>query len=266
MAKANQKTVALITGASSGFGREFARIFAREGHNVLLISNVEKDLKKVAKEAQKTGVEASYLCLDLTDRNAAAKIMTYIRKRNLRISVLVNNAGVGNYGKFADVPLKKQLGLLDLNMRILTELCHLIIPHMIKNGGGRILNVASMASFQPGPYYATYYASKGYVLLLTEAMREEYRKDKLVISALCPGPSPTNFFHEAPRLPSSWVMRASMVPPSAVAEAGYRGVMRGKDVIIPGLIFHIIPWGARLFPRKFMTRISRIMVEIAARG
>lgn len=261
------KKFAVITGASSGFGREFARIFAREGHNVLLVSDAAKDLRKVTVEITKQfPVEARYLVMDLTHADAGAKIFQYLKKNHIAVSVLVNNAGLGNYGKFASVSLEKQRALLEVNMGILTELCHRVIPHMLKNKEGRILNVASMAAFQPGPYYATYYASKAYVLLLTEAIREEYKRESITISALCPGPSPTNFFSKAPMKDSSWVLRASMLPPSTVAELGYRGLMKGKDIIIPGLMFRLIPFGSRLLPRRLMTKISRFMVEIAARG
>ena len=261
------RQVVLITGASTGIGREFARIFARHGHDLLLVANVARALAGIARHLSRdSGVKVDTLHVDLTARDSGEKIARYVDRNHLQVAILVNNAGIGNYGKFADVPLEKQKHLLDLNMGILTELCHRMIPHMLKNGGGKILNVASMASFAPGPYYATYYASKSYVLLLTEALREEYRKENLVISALCPPPSPTNFFSKAPMTDSSWLLQTFMVPPARIAERGYNGLMRGKGIIIPGLIFNLIPWGGRLLPRRWLTRISRIMVEIAARG
>ncbi len=264
---AGLRQVALITGASTGIGREFARIFARHGHDLLLIANVEKQLKTVAQElSQTTSVKVDILCLDLTHPLAGEKITKYIEKQGLRVSILVNNAGIGNYGKFSSVPWEKQKHLLDLNIGALTELCHRMIRHMQKHGGGKILNVASMAGFGPGPYWATYYASKAYVLLFTEALREEYRKDNIVISAVCPGPSPTMFLPKAPMSDSSRLMRTFMVPPARIAELGYQGFMKGKDIIIPGLIFRLVPLGARLLPRRWITKISRILVEIAAKG
>ena len=264
---AGTRQVALITGASTGIGREFARIFAHHGHDLLLISNVEKQLKSITQEIlQNTSVKVATLHLDLTHASAGEKISNYIEKNGLRVSILVNNAGVGNYGKFSSVPWEKQKHLLDLNMGALTELCYRMIPHMLKHGGGKILNVASMAGFAPGPYYATYYASKAFVLHLTEALREEYRNDNIVISAVCPGPSPTDFFSKAPMSDSSSLMRAFMLHPARIAELGYRGLMRGRNIIIPGLIFWLVPWGVRLLPRRWITRISRIMVEIAAKG
>jgi hypothetical protein len=257
----------LITGASTGIGREFARIFARHGHDLLLIANAARPLATLARDLSRdSAVKVDTLHVDLTDRASGEKIVRILDRNHLQVAILVNNAGIGNYGKFANVRWEKQKHLLDLNMGILTELCHRMIPHMLRHGGGKILNVASMASFAPGPYYATYYASKAYVLLLTEALREEYRKENLVISAVCPGPSPTNFFKKAPMTDSSWLLRRFMVPPARIAEQGYGGLMRGKGIIIPGLIFNLIPWGGRLLPRRWLTRISRIMVEIAARG
>jgi short-subunit dehydrogenase len=214
---------------------------------------------------EKYGVVVHTLELDLTDLSAGEKIMAYIEREGLRVTHLVNNAGMGIFGKFADVALKTQRVLLELNMGILTELCHRIIPHMIAKGGGRILNVASMAAFQPGPYYATYYASKGYVLLLSEALREEYARDGIVVSTMCPGPSPTNFFKDHPKIANSWLMNLYMLAPAKIAEIGYRGLMKGKRIIIPGAIFHFVPFGSRFVPRSVVAKLSAKLVEVATK-
>jgi short-subunit dehydrogenase len=260
------KKVALITGASSGFGHEFAKLFAKDKHNLLLVALPNDNLPRVAEELRaEFGVAVHTLELDLTALTAGETIQTFIEREGLQVTHLVNNAGMGIYGKFANVALKTQRVLLELNMGILTELCHRLIPHMIANGGGRILNVASMAAFQPGPYYATYYASKGYVLLLSEALREEYARDGIVISTLCPGPSPTNFFKEHPKVATSWLMKLYMLPPARIAQMGYRGLMRGQNLIIPGLVFKFIPFGARFVPRVVVTKLSARLVGVAAK-
>lgn len=263
---ANQNKVALITGASSGFGREFAELFARDGHNLLLVALQDGHLPQVADFIkEKYGVRVEIIELDLTEPSAGQSIEEFITAKGLHVTHLVNNAGMGIYGKFANVPWNTQHVLLELNMGILTELCHRIIPHMLAHGGGRILNVASMAAFQPGPYYATYYASKGYVLLLSEALREEYERDGVIISTLCPGPSPTNFFKLHPKVATSWLMRIYMTPPARIAELGYRGLLKGKRIIIPGIIFQFIPFGSRFVPRAVVARLSRMLVEVALR-
>lgn len=258
--------VALVTGASSGFGLEFAKLFAKDGHNLLLIALADGYLPKAADEIrQQYGVEVKILELDLTLPTAGKTILDFIESSGLHVTHLVNNAGMGIYGKFSNVALSTQRVLMELNMGILTELCHRLIPHMLAHGGGRILNVASMAAFQPGPYYATYYASKGYVLLLSEALREEYARDGIVISTLCPGPSPTNFFKLHPKVATSWLMRIYMTPPARIAQLGYRGLLKGKRIIIPGVIFKFVPFGSRFVPRAVVARLSRMLVELAAK-
>lgn len=264
--RSNGKT-ALITGASSGFGAEFAEVFAREGYDLLLVARSEERLKTVASKLNTAyGRKVKLLSLDLTSEEAGTKVFAWAQKQTASIDCLVNNAGIGNYGRFAENALEKERQLLELNIGVLTELCHRFIPLMIKQGGGRILNVASLAAFQAGAYYATYYASKAYVLLFTEALGLEYRKDKVIISALCPGPSPTSFFEKAKMADTSWLFRSQMVPPKQVAEAGYKGLMAGKSIIIPSKKYFIVPLSARLFPRSLMARINKRLVEVIARG
>ncbi|MBI5044413.1 MAG: SDR family oxidoreductase [Candidatus Levybacteria bacterium] len=261
------KKSVLITGASSGIGKEFARVFAENGYDLLLTGRAESELKKIAYDIQESyGVEVAIKAIDLTTNNAAEKLFDWAITIEPRITCLVNNAGIGNYGKFSKIPWEKENELLQLNITVLTRLCHLFIPYFKEKREGYILNVASMAGFQPGPYFSTYYASKSYVLLFTEALALEHKNDNIHISALCPGPSPTNFFKRANFPNSSFVLKFSMLSPAKVARIGYKGLMQGKTIIIPSFKYHAIPLGSRFFPRKTTAKISKKFVEIASRG
>lgn len=261
-----QKTV-LITGASSGIGTSFAKVFAEHGYDLFLTGRSEEKLKDIARELKaQHNIKVNYLSLDLASPQAGKKLFEWVTSLSPHLTCLVNNAGMGNYGEFSTVSLEKERELLEVNIGVLTELCHRFIPLMKEQGGGYILNVASMASFQPGSYYATYYASKAYVLLFTESLALEHRHDNIVISALCPGPSPTQFFERAQMASTAPLLRYSMLPPDAVARAGFDGLMKRKTVIIPSKKYLLIPLGSRLFPRTITAKISKKFIEIAAKG
>lgn len=262
----SQKTV-LITGGSSGIGRELARVFAQAGHSLILIARSKDSLEQTAYDLRNTfGVTVDTLKLDLARPQAGKIIYDWVESRGRVIWCLVNNVGIGNYGKFSAIPLDKERELLELNIALLTELCHRFIPHLKKHGGGKILNVASLAAFQPGPYLTTYYASKAYVLLFSEALTYELKNDHIQVTALCPGPSPTNFFKRANLPSTSKFLRANMTSPQEIAEQGYEGLMKNKTIIIPSFKLRIVPWGARLFPRSIMALISKHLVEHVAKG
>lgn len=264
--KTSEKTV-LITGASSGFGLEFAKIFAREQYDVILISRPRGVLKKIAKDLSTSyGVSAHVYEADLSIPGAADKLHGWVKKEGLTVDCLINNVGIGIYGKFVENSLDRERELIQLNITLLTELCHIFIPEMIKRGGGHVLNIASIAAFQPGPYYATYFASKAYVLLFSEALAVEYEKDNVVISALCPGPASTRFFEKARMSQDSMILKSSLEDPKVVAEAGYEGLMKGKQIIIPGLKNKVISSGYRILSRRAMVKITQKIIENAARG
>ncbi len=261
----NSKRYVLITGASSGFGTEFARVFGRRGYPLFLTGRDQKRLISIAKEIRDSyGVDVRTMRIDLTTPDAGGKLFKWVKLQNVRLYCLVNNAGIGNYGKFADNSLAKERELVELNIGIVTELCHRSIPVMLKAGGGKILNVASLAAFQPGPFYATYYASKAFVLCLTEALALEYRKENISFSALCPGPSPTRFFERALMIPTKF-LKLQFMHPQKVAEIGYKGLMEDKIIIIPGVKNRIVPLGSRLLPRPVVAYISKKFVEWSAK-
>lgn len=264
MKNKNSKTV-LITGATSGFGLEFARIFARHGYDLILTARNEKNLKKIAAELKsRYSAHIYYFGTDLSKPRAAEALYNWTVSKKLKVGCLINNAGIGNYGRFIDIALDKERELLELNIVVLTELCHKFIPDMIRRGGGKILNVASIAAFQAGAFYATYFASKAYVLLFSEALAEEYNEDNITVSALCPGPSRTRFFEKAKMTTKSLLLRASFLDPRAVAEAGFRGLMRGDIIITPGLRYKLLSKSYRILPRTIIARITKILIETAA--
>jgi uncharacterized protein len=256
--------VALITGASSGFGLEFAKLFAKDKFDLVITARPDSDIEKTAEDLKKDyGVNVIPLKIDLSEADSAGKLFKIIKDRKINVDYLINNAGIGNFGRFADNAFEKEHELLELNIVSLAELCHHFIPDMVKRGGGRILNVASIAAFQAGAYYATYFASKAFVLLFSEALAIEYKKDNITVTALCPGISKTNFFKRAGMKENHWIMKLSMGEAAKVAKAGYKGIMKGKRIVTPGLKNKFISKSYRWIPRRTLAAITKKLVEIA---
>jgi uncharacterized protein len=244
---------ALITGASGGIGRELARIFAREHYDVVLVARSQARLDEVAVELRSShGIQVDVIAKDLASPGAPAEIERQVG----RVDVLVNNAGFGLYGKFTEFPPEDELGLMHLNMDALVLLTRLFLPGMIEAGSGRILNVASTAAFQPGPLMALYYASKAFVLHFSEAIANELKGTGVTVTVLCPGPTETGFQARA-AMEDSRLVRMGMMSAKAVAEKGYRGLMRGKTIVIPGVRNKIMAQSVRFSPRKLVTTIAR---------
>jgi len=192
---------------------------------------------------------------DLSRPEAPEEVFAEVQRGQSPIEILVNNAGLGIYGPFAEAGLKAQLDEIQVNLTALTHLTGLFLPGMIERGSGKILNVASTAGFQPGPQMAVYYATKAYVLLFTEALAFELRSKGVTVSALCPGPTATEFQARAHMQNARLVSRA-MMDARTVARAGYRGLMKNKTVIIPGFMNKLLAFTVRLSPRKLVTRIA----------
>jgi uncharacterized protein len=265
----SQKTkgVALITGASSGFGKEFAKLFAADGYDLVITARPGSKIEAVARELRDAyDVEVYDREIDLSKPGSAKDLHAWVTSKKLTVTHLLNNAGIGVYGRFAENPLERENELLELNVVSLSELCHHFIPDMIKNGGGRILNVASIAAFQPGAYYATYFASKAYVLLFSEALALEYAKDNITVTALCPGVSRTNFFARAEMPRTSWILRSYLMDPEYVAEVGYKAMMRGRVIAIPGIRNKVVAKSYRWLPRGVIARLTRELVDKAGKG
>ena len=252
------KTTALITGASSGIGLDLAHLFAQGGHDVVLVARSGERLRELAQELEaKHRVSARVIVADLAQPDAPREVFAAAGE----IDILVNNAGFGLGGKFAETPLRTELEMIQLNVSAVTHLTKLFLPQMLQRGRGRILNVASTASFQPGPLMAVYYATKAYVLSFSEAIGEELRETGVTVSALCPGPTATAFQQTA-KLGSEPLLKL-MKPVSSmdVARAGYRGLMRGQRLIVPGVKNKLGVQALRVTPRKVATRVVRALQE-----
>jgi hypothetical protein len=256
-----QKMTALVTGASGGIGEELARLFAADGHGLVLVARSRDKLARLAEELhEKHGVGARVLAADLARAGAPQEIFDELRGAGVAVDALVNNAGFGSYGLFAETDLRSELDLLQVNVVALTHLTKLFLPGMLARGRGYVMNVASTAAFQPGPLMAVYYASKAYVLSFSEALANECGGTGVRVSALCPGPTETGFVAAAGMGDSKLFDRAVM-DARTVAVEGYRGLLAGKAVVIPGARNNLVARTVGLFPRNLVTRVVRGIQE-----
>jgi hypothetical protein len=254
-------TTALITGASSGIGRELADLFAADGHALILVARRKQRLEALAEElTRKHAVDVAVRSYDLAEPDSPKSIFEQLQKEGREVDYLVNNAGFGLGGAFQTLPMEDQLKMIAVNVTSPTHLTRLFLPGMLQRGTGGVLNVASTAAFQPGPYLAVYYATKAYVLSLSEALATELAGSGLKISCLAPGPTKTEFAERA-NVEDSLLFRASVMEARKVAEIGYRGFHKGKTLIIPGFLNRCGPVLVRCLPRSlvrlFTARINR---------
>jgi short-subunit dehydrogenase len=243
--------VTLITGASAGIGTELARIFASNGHRLALVARRADRLAALADEITAGGGAAPIVIVcDLEQPDAAESIATALAAEGVEVEYVVNNAGFGLFGRAIELDRAEQLSIIAVNIRAMTDLSLRFSDQLIRNRGG-ILNVGSIAGFLPGPGMAVYYASKAYVLSFSEALRCELAPRGVRVTALCPGPVPSEFQARAGFEPGfdSAILN---VAPSDVAKAGYRGLMANKRVVLPGLGIKMVPFLLRLFPRGFI--------------
>jgi len=249
----------LITGASSGIGRELARQFAGDGADLVLIARSEDRLRELAAGlAAESGVTVEVVPADLARPGSPDQIVQTLAERQIEVDVLVNNAGFGARGPVAGIGVGRQLDMIEVNVAALTRLTALLLPAMLERRRGGILNVASTAAFQPGPNSAVYYATKAYVLSFTEALAEEVRGSGVRVSCLAPGPTDTGFAAQAGAA-GSRLFRRGVMDAGRVARAGHDGLRRGKTLVIPGLRNRALAVGARLSPRIVATKISGYM-------
>ncbi len=252
------KQTALITGASSGIGLDLAHLFAADGHDVVLVARSEGKLRELAKELEaKHGIQATVIAADLAKPDAPQQIFVIAPQ----IDVLVNNAGFGTSGKFAETELRAELEMIQVNVTALTHLTKLFLPQMLERKRGRILNLASTASFQPGPLMAVYYATKAYVLSFSEAIAEELSGTGVTVTALCPGPTATGFQKTADLGSEALLKVMKPVSSMEVARAGYNAMMRGRRVVIPGVKNKIGVQSIRVTPRVVVTKVVRALQE-----
>ena len=247
----------LITGASSGIGLELARCFAAAGCRLVLVARKGNVLEALATELRKAyKIQAQVISTDLAHPDAPARLLAHLQSAGLKVDVLVNNAGFGAQGKFAELPLQRQLEMLQVNITSLTHLTGLLLPGMLERRRGGVLNVASTAAFQPGPGMAVYYATKAYVLSFTEALAEELAGTGVTVTAVCPGPTATNFGTAANMRTLGLVKKVSMSA-EAVARQGHRGFRGGKVVVINGFRNQFLAFLVRLFPRALVRKITK---------
>jgi hypothetical protein len=245
------KKVALVTGASAGLGVEFARQLSSRGHRLVLVARRKERLEELAKELG----DARAVAIDLSKANATAKLMADIEANGETVDLLVNNAGFGLIGQFATLDAKRQRQMIDLNVGALTELCRAAAPAMIKRKSGAILNVASTAAFQPGPKMAVYFATKAFVLSLSEALHEELKPHGIKVSCLCPGPTHTEF-GEVAGFAGNGIFDKVAMSPAQVVEKGIEGLEANRAVVITGWMNRLTAVSTRFVPRSVVRKIA----------
>ncbi|MEZ5979401.1 MAG: SDR family oxidoreductase [Planctomycetota bacterium] len=250
---------ALVTGASAGLGEEFARALARRGRDVVLVARREDRLRRLAEELDREhGVRTLVVATDLLDADAGARLESELARAGVHVETFVNNAGFGAQGAFVELDRERQLDLVRLNSLVATDLAHRFAAPMAERGRGHLLNVASTASFVPGPGMAAYYASKAFVLSLSEALSAELAPRGVVVTCLCPGPTDTEFRSVAGR-PRSALLDRIAARPGPVVEAGLRGLERGRAVVVPGVANKLATVAVRFVPRWFVRRaVARV--------
>jgi short-subunit dehydrogenase len=248
-----RRPVALITGASAGIGAEFARVFAQHGHHVVLVARREQKLHELADQIAAAGQPRPHvLALDLFRNGASKQIAAELAVLGVEPQYVVNNAGFGLLGPAVELDHAEQLEMIDLNVRVLVELSLAFIDSLSRHRGG-ILNVASVSSFLPGPGMAVYYASKAFVLSFSESLHQELADRGIRVTALCPGPVPTEFQVRAgmKNIPGAKLL---CIPPEEIAAAGYAALMQGQRLLIPGLANKFVTFLPRILPRGFFLR------------
>jgi short-subunit dehydrogenase len=260
--QSSQRDTALITGASTGIGLDLARLAARD-FDLIITARDKAKLEQVAAQLeQQHGNRVHVLPGDLAHPEAPATLFAEIGSRGLRVDALINNAGFGNYGAFAETNLETELGMIQVNIAAVTHLTKLALAGMLQREHGRIMNVASTAGFQPGPLMAVYYATKAYVISFSEAIANELKGSGVTVTCLCPGATETEFAKRAD-MGKSRLFTLGAMRSADVARAGYEGMLQGKTMVIPGLRNRALAQSVRFTPRKLVTAISRSLQERA---
>lgn len=259
----SSKKTALITGASSGIGKALATEFAKDGYNLVLAARSVAKMQELADALQtRFGVRVMVMGADLQTNAGAAQLHADIQAQGITLSALVNNAGVGTFGEFKDATLAAELSMMQLNMNTLVSLTHLFLPDLIATRG-KVLNTASTAAFQPGPYMAVYYATKAFVLSFSEAIAAELAPHGVTVTALCPGPTASGFQDQADMGASALVKGKKLPTSEDVAVKGFRAMQRGQRVYIPGGMNWVLAQSVRFTPRNVVTALVQQLTKPA---
>ncbi len=254
------KNTALITGASSGIGYELAKIHAAKGGDLVLVARRKLLLEKLKIELESQfKVKVVVIEKDLAFSLAVQEVCEEIDRQNIQIDYLINNAGFGDFGLFLETDEEKEFDMMQLNMVALTQFCKFYARQMAKNGGGKIMNIASTAAFQPGPDMAVYYATKAYVLHFSEALKEELKAENISVTTLCPGATESGFSRIA-EMGGSRLFKNKKLPSSAeVAKYGYKAMQKGKSVAIHGVMNYLLANSVRFTPRNIVLKMVRFI-------
>lgn len=262
MKENNQKTV-LITGASNGFGLEFAKLFAKDGYNLVLVARSKDRLEKLGYSLQDEH-QLNQVCIvqsDLSRPESAQEIYDQLKQRGIKIDVLVNNAGAGVHGFFHETEMERELEIIQLNITSVVQLTKLFLKNMVDRNEGKILNLASIVSFMPSPLMAVYAASKSFVLSFTEALQNELKDTNITVTALCPGASDTYFFKRADA-EKSRAANGPLSSPEDVAKDGYDALMKGESRIVSGVMNKVQAGASNLLPDSALASTMRYQMEI----
>ncbi|MDO8624993.1 MAG: SDR family oxidoreductase [Candidatus Diapherotrites archaeon] len=253
---------ALVTGASSGIGLEFARQLAAEKANLVLVGRSKGALASLASSLSgRDGVQVEVIEADLAEPTASKNIVNQLQKKRISVDILINCAGFGDFGFFVESDWKRQFDMLQVNIVALMELTHLLLPSMVSQKRGWILNVASTAAFQSGPLMAVYYASKSFVLSFSQAIANEVQDSGVTVTALCPGPTKTGFQKAAHLDVKDPIRGLRMASAESVAKAGLKGLRAGHTVVIPGTRNRVLAYVARVLPSDFTANYVRGLQE-----
>ena len=258
----NANETVLITGASSGIGLELARQFAKHGHRLLLTAPVQEELERIAREfSSEYHVEVGVIAQDLTQPDGPEKIFKLTERDGVDIEILVNNAGLGQKGRFWETPLDRDIATIRLNVEAVMRLTKLFLPQMVRRKQGRILNTASVAGFEPGPLLAVYHASKAFVLSFSESLATELENTGVTVTALCPGATDTDFFPKAHMLATRAFQKNKVMAPQDVAALGYDALMRGDRVYVPGAMNKLLISSRRILSERAQSKKNQMFYE-----
>lgn len=259
----NNKT-ALITGASSGIGKHLANLFAKDGYSIVGVADKEDELNIVAdKLRSEYDTDVEEIAADLVEEGVPEQIINQLQAKGIEIDALVNNAGVGERGKFHEIDLEAAIRILRTNVEAILRLTSPLLRNMVSRGSGKILNTGSIAGFEPSPLMSVYYASKAFVVSFSEAIHQEVKDSGVTVTVLCPGPTDTDWFNRADA-EGSWVtdLDNMWMEPEEVAKAGYEALMEGDDIIVPGYKNKVLTFKRRIMPKSLQAAVNKQLWEV----